>query len=153
VWIKTKIGVDLRNSPYSEEQYQNLLRALHNEPPKAPPIGPKPVFKDSSPVEQSSASTALAPLQFFNFDGSRGPIYVLGRKHSAQDSSLVDLWCLVTIVNYTQYPMKIAPRQLFLSGAEWPLNSQPNPCYFGLACLSYFDVSPSSAVAPVKKRV
>lgn len=65
VWIKTKIGVDLRNNPYSEEQYQNLLGALHNEPPEPPPIGPKPVFKDSSPVEQSSASTAPAARSNF----------------------------------------------------------------------------------------
>ncbi len=52
VWIKTKIGVDLRNNPYSDEEYQNLLRALHNEPLGPPPVGPKPVFRNTSSVDQ-----------------------------------------------------------------------------------------------------
>ncbi len=52
VWIKTKVGVDLRGNPYSDEQYQDLLRALHKEPVKPPPVGPKPVFGNSSPVDQ-----------------------------------------------------------------------------------------------------
>src|SRR5258708_39511373 len=51
-WIKTKVGVDLRNNPYSDEQYQNLLRALHNEPLTPPPVGPKPVFGNRSSVDQ-----------------------------------------------------------------------------------------------------
>ncbi len=76
------------------------------------------------------------PLQFFNVDGSKGPLKVSGRQHSAQDPSLVDLWCLVTIVNYTHYPMKIEPRQLVLNGVEWPTHrvffrpaSDPRPRY------------------------
>src|SRR5258708_2924110 len=56
VWIKTKLGVDLRNDPYSEEEYQNLLRAVHDEPPEPPPVGPKPVFQNASTVEQASTS-------------------------------------------------------------------------------------------------
>jgi hypothetical protein len=52
VWIKTKVGVDLRGNPYSDEQYQDLLRALHKEPVKPPPVGPKPVFGNSAPVDQ-----------------------------------------------------------------------------------------------------
>jgi pyrimidine deaminase RibD-like protein len=61
-------------------------------------------------------------VQFFNFGGTKGPISVSGRQQSVQDSSLVDLWGLVTIVNYTPLPMKIAPLQLFLNGGEWPVN-------------------------------
>jgi hypothetical protein len=52
VWIKTKLGVNLRDNPYSDEEYQNLLRALHSEPLKAPPVGPKPVFGNSAPDHQ-----------------------------------------------------------------------------------------------------
>lgn len=52
VWIKTKIGVDLRNDPYSDTEYQRLVRTLHNEPLKPPPIGPKPVFKDGPAADQ-----------------------------------------------------------------------------------------------------
>jgi hypothetical protein len=67
--------------------------------------------------EVSAPST---PLRFFNFDGTSGPLNVSGKQHSAQDPSIVDLSCLVTVVNYTHCPMKIEPRQLFLNGAEWP---------------------------------
>jgi hypothetical protein len=48
VWIKTKFGVDLQDSPYSEEQYGDLLRALHREPRRPPPLGPKPIFDQTS---------------------------------------------------------------------------------------------------------
>lgn len=52
VWIKTKSGIDLRNNPYSDDQYEDLLRALHNEPRKPPPVGPKPDFRDRQSVSQ-----------------------------------------------------------------------------------------------------
>jgi hypothetical protein len=83
-----------------------------------------------------NTSAPSTPLQFFNVDGSKGPLKVSGRQHSVQDPSLVDLWCLVTIVNYTHYPMKIEPRQLVLNGVEWPPHrmffrpaSDPRPRY------------------------
>ncbi len=123
VWIKNKVGVDLRNDPYSEEQYQNLLRALHEAPLKPPPVGPKPVFEDTSVHQKSQPSSKPALIQFFNLDGIKESISVSGRQHSVKDSSLVDLWGLVTIVNYAQLPMNIAPLKLFLSGAEWPVKS------------------------------
>jgi hypothetical protein len=72
-------------------------------------------------VSLPGTSAPATPLRFFNFDGSAGPLFVSGKQHSVHDSSLVDLTCLVTIVNYTQYPLKIAPQQLFLNGAEWPV--------------------------------
>ena len=65
-------------------------------------------------------SAPSTPLRFFNFDGTSGPLNVSGKQHSVQDPSIVDLSCLVTIVNYTHYPRKIEPRQLFVNGAEWP---------------------------------
>jgi hypothetical protein len=37
-------GVDLRNDPFLETQYEQLIRALHSEPIKPPPIGPRPQF-------------------------------------------------------------------------------------------------------------
>jgi|HubBroStandDraft_6_1064221.scaffolds.fasta_scaffold08611_4 hypothetical protein len=66
VWIKTKLGVDLRDNPYSGEQYQELLRALHKEPLKAPPIGPKPQFENSPPVDQEVVPPewAVRTMQF-----------------------------------------------------------------------------------------
>ena len=43
-YLKSRHGVDLRNDPYSEAQYEQLIRALHCEPIQPPPIGPKPEF-------------------------------------------------------------------------------------------------------------
>ena len=45
-WIRTRLGVDLSAEPYSENQYQRLLRALHKTPLRPPPIGPKPVWPE-----------------------------------------------------------------------------------------------------------
>ena len=47
IWIGTKMGIDLRGDPYSDKQYELLLRTLHQANIKAPPVGPKPVFTDS----------------------------------------------------------------------------------------------------------
>jgi hypothetical protein len=44
IYLRSKLGVDLRNDPFSEPQYEQLLRTLHHEPLKPPPRGPKPSF-------------------------------------------------------------------------------------------------------------
>lgn len=67
IWLQTKIGVDLRDDPIDEEQYQLLLTTLHNEQVKAPPIGPKPSFLPKSRLQsegimENAVSAALAPL-------------------------------------------------------------------------------------------
>lgn len=51
IWLQTKIGVDLRDEPYSEDQYQLLLRTLHQAQEVAPPIGPKPSFQAPTYIE------------------------------------------------------------------------------------------------------
>ena len=48
-WIKSRIGVDLRDDPYSDDSYLDLLRALHKVPLQPPPIGPKPNLSGRSP--------------------------------------------------------------------------------------------------------
>jgi hypothetical protein len=67
IWLQTKIGVDLRDDPINEEQYQLLLTTLHNEQVKAPPIGPKPSFLpparlQSEGIMENAVSAALAPV-------------------------------------------------------------------------------------------
>ena len=52
VWIKSKLGVDLRGDPYLETEYKDLLRTLHGEPLTPPPLGPKPAFGNGSLVDQ-----------------------------------------------------------------------------------------------------
>jgi hypothetical protein len=44
VYLRSMQGVDLRNDPYSETQYEQLVRAVHNEWVQPPPLGPKPAF-------------------------------------------------------------------------------------------------------------
>lgn len=51
IWLQTKIGVDFRGDSYSEEQYQLLLRALHQAQVQAPPVGPKPSFQAPTRIE------------------------------------------------------------------------------------------------------
>jgi hypothetical protein len=33
----------------------------------------------------------------------------------------MDLWCIVTIVNYTRTPLKISPLKLVVNGSDWPV--------------------------------
>jgi hypothetical protein len=127
VWIKTKLGVDLRNIPYSANEYQSLLRALHQEPFKPPPVGPKPVLSQPSLLERSAVTqqpqkaAGQAPLHFYNLDGTLGPILVTGKQHSVR-SPMIDLWCLVTVVNYTETPINITLLRLLQEGTEHPVN-------------------------------
>jgi hypothetical protein len=63
IWIQTKIGVDFRGDPYSEEQYQLLLRTLHQAQEKAPPIGPRPTFEaPASHLPSGILGNAVTPV-------------------------------------------------------------------------------------------
>jgi hypothetical protein len=57
IWIKSKAGVDLSGDPYSDAEYNDLLRALHSTPLQPPPVGPKPAF-EKTPTLNSSSPTA-----------------------------------------------------------------------------------------------
>jgi hypothetical protein len=46
IWLQTKIGIDLRGDRYCEQHYEDLVRTLHSDNIKAPPLGPRPVFLD-----------------------------------------------------------------------------------------------------------
>jgi hypothetical protein len=39
-WLGGKYHIDLRNDPYSEDNYNDLIATLHNRREQAPPIGP-----------------------------------------------------------------------------------------------------------------
>jgi hypothetical protein len=125
-WIKTKLGVDFRGNPYLESEYENLVRALHQEPLKPPPVGPKPRWQDDQdigyplPTRSSSKMPVKQSLRLFNFDGSEGPILVSGKQASA-GAPETDLYCVATVVNYTQTPIKITSVRLRVDGADDPL--------------------------------
>jgi hypothetical protein len=44
IYLRSRLGVDLRGDPYSEDSYEDLIRQLHGQPIVAPPIGKKPDF-------------------------------------------------------------------------------------------------------------
>ena len=50
-WLQSRIGTDLKGEPYSEEQYEELLRELHGAHLKPPPLGPKPAFLERRPQD------------------------------------------------------------------------------------------------------
>ncbi len=58
-WLLGRFWIDLSEDPYSEPNYEKLLRKLHGAWKKAPPIGPRPDFGDK---EEPQASTAPAPV-------------------------------------------------------------------------------------------
>jgi len=44
IYLKSRVGVNLSDEPYHEEEYERLLRVLHGEPIQPPPLGSKPIF-------------------------------------------------------------------------------------------------------------
>jgi pyrimidine deaminase RibD-like protein len=63
-----------------------------------------------------------SPPDFYNFGGNPGHISFSGITHSVQ-GPWMDVWGLVTIVNPTQSPVKIALHRLFLDGKECAVHS------------------------------
>jgi hypothetical protein len=47
IYLKSRMGVDLSDEPYREDEYEKLLRVLHGELIQPPPLGTKPDFSKS----------------------------------------------------------------------------------------------------------
>ena len=66
IYLKSRMGVDLRSLPYSEKEYEKLLRVLHGEPIQPPALGQKPDFTKKATgtgnVTSRTASENSAPL-------------------------------------------------------------------------------------------
>jgi TIR domain len=58
-WLLGRAKIDLSGDPYSESEYEELLRTLHGAREEAPPIGHRPNFGDK---KGSQASPAPAPV-------------------------------------------------------------------------------------------
>ena len=63
VYLRSMQGVDLRNDPYSETQYEQLVRAVHNEWVQPPPLGPKPAFSIRASMPATTGALAESPKQ------------------------------------------------------------------------------------------
>jgi hypothetical protein len=76
-YLKSRMGVDLADDPYREDEYESLIRALHKEPVQPPLLGNKPDFSRNSPFDQQPADLIAAETK----DGSarfRAPDQPLG---------------------------------------------------------------------------
>ena len=69
-WLSGKFGVDLRGTPYSDEQFNDLLETIHGMREKAPPLGPPPskrsVTSQQEPPAPASSSRPYEPIRIIN---------------------------------------------------------------------------------------
>ena len=54
-WLLGRVRIDLSRDPYSESEYEELLRTLHGAREEAPPIGLPPIFEDKRGSQASPA--------------------------------------------------------------------------------------------------
>lgn len=63
IYLKSRLGVNLSDEPYREDEYEKLLRVLHGEPIQPPRLGSKPVFgkpSDLLPNVESQKTRGLS---------------------------------------------------------------------------------------------
>jgi hypothetical protein len=73
IWLQGSYRIDLRNDPYSEEQYNDLLTTLHGLRPTAPPLGPGPVAAPPIPPRPTAQPRTAPP-----HDEGTIPIRIIG---------------------------------------------------------------------------
>lgn len=66
VWLQSKIGVDLSGNPYDQNEYEKLVRTLHDEHVKPPAVGPKPRFQERSGYAEASTATPAPATESAN---------------------------------------------------------------------------------------
>ncbi len=65
IYLRSKQGVDLRNDPYPETQYEQLVRVVHSEWVQPPPLGPKPAFSHRTGVPAAASGLVEPPKPGF----------------------------------------------------------------------------------------
>src|SRR5208337_599877 len=61
-WLLGRTKIDLSSDPYSELEYEELLRTLHGAREGAPPIGHRPNFGGKKGSQASPAPAPVTPL-------------------------------------------------------------------------------------------
>jgi hypothetical protein len=61
-WLLGRAKIDLSGDPYSDSEYEELLRTLHGAREEAPPIGHRPNFGDKKGSQASPAPAPVTPL-------------------------------------------------------------------------------------------
>jgi len=109
-WLLDKYYVDLSGDPYPEARYRDLLATVHNQRPKAPPIGPVPeidLFEEEGQAATTEQSTG-GPVSLLGIiadevtkprnDGTRGsalyavPFRLLRRPPADWSTAFVQAW-------------------------------------------------------------
>ena len=65
LYLRSIQGVDLRNDPYSETQYKQLVSAVKNEWVQPPPLGSKPAFSNRTKVPETTSGPVEPPKPGF----------------------------------------------------------------------------------------
>jgi hypothetical protein len=60
-WLLGRVSIDLSGDPFSETEYEDLLRTLHGEWEQAPPTGMRPNFGDKERSQPGPAPTPITP--------------------------------------------------------------------------------------------
>jgi hypothetical protein len=60
-WLLATAYIDLSMDPYSESEYEDLLRTLHGAREEAPPVGPRPNFEERRRLLAALASQLVNP--------------------------------------------------------------------------------------------
>ena len=63
-WLINRVGIDLRGDTYSDDEFERLLRALHNEVIGPPPVGPRPIFRENDKASSESCPASNASCDF-----------------------------------------------------------------------------------------
>lgn len=80
-WLESKMGVNLRDNPYDEKQYEDLLRTLHQEPLSPPPLGVKPAFSVRLDSGGSASASAAGPESLAkNESAAASPLIFVGSR-------------------------------------------------------------------------
>ena len=58
-WLLGKFYLDQRGDPYSEHDYEVLLRTLHGASEEPPPLGPRPVFLPAASAHERTRSNGI----------------------------------------------------------------------------------------------
>ncbi len=73
-WLVGRAKIDLGGEPYSESEYEELLRTVHGAREEAPPIGRRPNFGDKKGSQVSPTPAPITPLAVSSTVQHQSPI-------------------------------------------------------------------------------
>lgn len=86
-WVSGKLYVDLSGSPYSEDQYHDLVATIHNQRPSPPPVGTPPAPR-ATRSNQPALATPSDPAKPIAIEGIVVDEVTLPRNDGTRGSAL-----------------------------------------------------------------